>query len=539
MDTDELIRRCQEISLEGEKRGRVSLKSKMKMTGQKMVDGCLLGKVLLAREINIVGLKAALQQVWRTLREVQIEEMGDNIFLFKFGTETDKRNIIAGGPWHFDRALIVLVEPRGIGEINKQVFTHASFWVQIHNVPILCMNEETIQEIGGAIGTVEEVGTNAAGECFGKYARLRISIDITQPLIKILELNDEEAAEGECAAENESERESAEMVDTEADKTEKETTKVKIIPMPVLYERMPDFCFVCGCVGHQYRECKQYKNQTRKEMAYGPWLRALTMAEKIKLNRGKERWKAEEEKQDSGIYTRSQPEGASKMMKDQHRSNINGTEYEHGLTRLQMDPILDNPQTEGAGVSRLSEKSLTKSMQPTDIGAVPQKQGQKAGIRNLNEREGEMRDEQNGDLVKETGEIGRISQVNEAQSEMSPIETQAVVSCEEGERLNKTKTKTKKRKWKLQARTIEKNSLEENGPKLLKKPSGEANWVSSDGKRRKISSLDQGAICSIEAKNMIERATQQDGDVEMIAMAVVSTPKELMAVAGSQHRPQL
>ncbi|KAK9182952.1 hypothetical protein WN944_026100 [Citrus x changshan-huyou] len=122
---------------------------------------------------------------------------------------------------------------------------------------------------------------------------------------------------------------------------------------------------------------------------------------------------------------------------------------------------------------------------------------------------------------------------------MSPIETQAVVNCEEGKRLNKTKAKTKKRKWKLQVRTIEKNSLEENGPKLLKKPSGEANWVSPDGKRRKISSLDQGEICSIEAKNMTERATQQDGDVEMIAMAADSTPKELMAVAGSQHRPQL
>ncbi|KAK9191656.1 hypothetical protein WN943_020271 [Citrus x changshan-huyou] len=39
-------------------------------------------------------------------------------------------------------------------------------------------------------------------------------------------------------------------------------------------------------------------------------------------------------------------------MKDQHRSNSNGAENEHGLTRLQMDPILDSPQMEGAGVSR-------------------------------------------------------------------------------------------------------------------------------------------------------------------------------------------
>ena len=263
------------------------------------------------------------------------------------------------------------------------------------------------------------------------------------------------------------------------------------------------------------------------------------MAEKIKLNRGKERWKAAEEKNDSGIYTRSKPEVASKMMQDQHRSNINGAENEHGLTRLPMDPILDNPQTEGTSVSRLSEKSLTKSMQPTDIGTVPQKQGQKAGIRILNEREGERGDEQNGDLVKATREIRRILQVNEAQSEMSPIETQVVISCEEGERLNKIKTKSKKRKWKLQARTIEKNSLGENGPKLLQKPSGDANWVSPDGKRRKISNLDQGDICLIEAQHKTDRSTQQDGDVEMIAMAANSSLKELMAVASSQHRPQL
>lgn len=92
MDIEELIQKFQEISLSGEKRGRISLKSKMKMA-----DGCLVGKVLLNREVKIVGLKATLQQVWKTIREVQIEEMGDNIFIFKFGINVDKKNILAGG----------------------------------------------------------------------------------------------------------------------------------------------------------------------------------------------------------------------------------------------------------------------------------------------------------------------------------------------------------------------------------------------------------------------------------------------------------
>ena len=70
MNTEELIRKCQEISLSGERRGSVSLKNKMKVAGKKIVDGCLVGKVMVNREVKIVGLKTALQQVWRTVREV-------------------------------------------------------------------------------------------------------------------------------------------------------------------------------------------------------------------------------------------------------------------------------------------------------------------------------------------------------------------------------------------------------------------------------------------------------------------------------------
>ena len=211
--------------MSGDKRGRVSLKSKMKVAGKNIVDGCLVGKVLVNREVKIVGLKAALQQVWRTIREVQIEEMGDNIFIFIFATNADKRNILARGPWHFDRALTVLVEPSGIGEVTKQSFTHVSFWIQIHNVLIMCMNEETIKEIGEEIGKVEEVGTNAARECFGKFIRLKISIDVTKPLMKVVELKDEDAAE----------EENTEEESTETEEGRNENTKKKVIPMLVLF----------------------------------------------------------------------------------------------------------------------------------------------------------------------------------------------------------------------------------------------------------------------------------------------------------------
>ena len=119
MDPEELIRRCIAIKLSDEEEGRVSFKSQMKAIGEKIVAGCLIGKVLHTRGVSIEGLKSVMQREWRTSREVKIEGLGDNVFMFKFGTEADKRSILMRGPWHFDRALIVLTEPAGIGDVKK------------------------------------------------------------------------------------------------------------------------------------------------------------------------------------------------------------------------------------------------------------------------------------------------------------------------------------------------------------------------------------------------------------------------------------
>lgn len=124
-------------------------------------------------------IKEQLQLVWRTLKEVRIDSLGNHIFMFKFTLEPDKRRIMLGGPWHFNRVSIVLTEPKGIGEITRQTFTHTLFWVQLKNTSIICIERDTLKILGEQIGTMEEVETNENGECIGEIARIRISIDIT------------------------------------------------------------------------------------------------------------------------------------------------------------------------------------------------------------------------------------------------------------------------------------------------------------------------------------------------------------------------
>ena len=93
MDTEELIWRCKAITLSREGEGRVSLQSRMRAKGEKIVAGCLLGKVMTNKSVNKEGLKIALQQAWQNIREVKIESLGIMYSCFKlllndFGMKT-------------------------------------------------------------------------------------------------------------------------------------------------------------------------------------------------------------------------------------------------------------------------------------------------------------------------------------------------------------------------------------------------------------------------------------------------------------------
>ena len=155
-----------------------------------------------------------------------------------------------------------------MGDVKKQSFTHTSFWVQLHNVPLMCMDKYAIQKLGSLIGKVEEVDTDEGGECVGPIFRTRISVNVTKPLKKIIFLQQEDGAK---------------------------------TPIGIQYERLPDFCFCCELVGHQYRECLKYNGQPKEKLAYGAWLKALTVAEWSWKNRGKGKWSREHQQGNPGM----------------------------------------------------------------------------------------------------------------------------------------------------------------------------------------------------------------------------------------------
>ncbi|KAK7837673.1 csc1-like protein [Quercus suber] len=79
----------------------VKLKASEKAVEELFNTG-LVGKLQADRNINKNAVKAIILKVWRTSKGVQIVDLKENIFLFKFACEGDKRRILELGPWNIE-----------------------------------------------------------------------------------------------------------------------------------------------------------------------------------------------------------------------------------------------------------------------------------------------------------------------------------------------------------------------------------------------------------------------------------------------------
>lgn len=101
------------------------------------------------------------------------------------------------------------------------------------------MHSSIVSEIAGQIGTVHEVDLGIDGSCMGKFVRARVTISLAKPLQR--------------------------CVNTSLEKGDKP------ILILLIYERLSDFCYGCGKIGHVLRDCEK-ELVNKSELEYGPWL---------------------------------------------------------------------------------------------------------------------------------------------------------------------------------------------------------------------------------------------------------------------------
>ncbi|TXG60692.1 hypothetical protein EZV62_015265 [Acer yangbiense] len=259
MDTNELALLCSALSVK-ERDGLVkTLDEGLINMGERRLSLCLVGRVFTSKLINREAFMNVIPSVWRISEGVEVEWIEVNTFAFHFKNFEDLKRVLSGGPWSFDRAMIIFEEPVGDGDIKNMKFNKLDIWVQIHNMPLLCMTEEIGIFLGKMIGDVHDVDLEAAKDVSGRFIRVRVVIDVLEPLLRSL------------------------RVDL--------LGNGKITTMLLRHERLLDYCFKCSCLGHSLLECTDTSEgrdmKSEANLRLNVWLRTNSPPKRFTFRNGR------------------------------------------------------------------------------------------------------------------------------------------------------------------------------------------------------------------------------------------------------------
>ncbi|KAL5748488.1 hypothetical protein ACOSP7_025530 [Xanthoceras sorbifolium] len=225
MDSEELARVCAKLSLTEEDGPMANIGESISDSGMRRVSLCLFEKIFANREVNRQAFKGAIVKIWSTVKDFEVESVSINLFVFQFKCPWDRKRILEGGHWAFDRNLLALKEASGVGRISDVNFNLTPFWIQLHNLPLACMCREVGLMLGGLIGKMIEIDGGSSGSCLGKFIRVRVMLDVSKPLLRGLRV--------------------------------KVGHPEEIYSVVLCYEKLPNFCYFCGKLWHHVQECSE------------------------------------------------------------------------------------------------------------------------------------------------------------------------------------------------------------------------------------------------------------------------------------------
>ena len=144
----------------------------------------LVVKLFAKHRVNIEALSRTLKTMWRSIQNFEVRDLTSNTVLIFFSDEADAKKILSQGPWSFDKYLIGPYKPGNSESVGNAKFGTASFWVQIHNLPLSRMNIANAEIIGSSLGKVEKVDDSPTDECPSRCVRVRVALNIEQPLCR-------------------------------------------------------------------------------------------------------------------------------------------------------------------------------------------------------------------------------------------------------------------------------------------------------------------------------------------------------------------
>nr|XP_023882722.1 uncharacterized protein At4g02000-like [Quercus suber]POE72678.1 uncharacterized protein CFP56_18678 [Quercus suber] len=162
-------------------------------------------------------LRSKLLDLWKLNGRVDMVDLGRDFFLLRFLVDEDLEAVLKKGPWFVGGHFLSIRKWEANFKPSKASISSMAVWVRLNELPLEYYEATMLRQIGQALRTILRVDTHTALEARGRYARLCIQVDMNKPLVTNVLIGQRS--------------------------------------QPVVYERLNQLCFDCGCLGHQWEFC--------------------------------------------------------------------------------------------------------------------------------------------------------------------------------------------------------------------------------------------------------------------------------------------
>ncbi|KAL0873920.1 hypothetical protein Bca101_023625 [Brassica carinata] len=113
-----------------------------------------------------------MPQVWNLEGRVEGRDMGPERFQFRFESENDLLTVLAKGPYHHKKWMLILQRWEPV--ISPNFPSSIAFWIRIHGIPLHYWTDGALHAIGKTLGHVSTRDV--------KEARIRVELNGLNPL---------------------------------------------------------------------------------------------------------------------------------------------------------------------------------------------------------------------------------------------------------------------------------------------------------------------------------------------------------------------
>jgi hypothetical protein len=176
-----------------------------------------VGKVHTESDFSHFWFFKNMRAAWGLAKDVKIKVIEDNLFVFQFACLGDWEKVMEGGPWVFRGKSVLMAPYDGFTKPSTIKLDTLLMWIQIHDLPVGYKN--MVKTLASKVDDFESAEP-PSNDYAGNFYRARVRVDVRKQLKRVVSII----------------RDSKRQL------------------FYVKYERIPDWCAVCGYLGHTYKE---------------------------------------------------------------------------------------------------------------------------------------------------------------------------------------------------------------------------------------------------------------------------------------------